>query len=75
MITITLKCYATLATHCPTEGELSLQEPVDVAALMDRLGIPADEVKLIFVNGKRVDPDRVLDHGDQVGLFPPVGGG
>jgi sulfur-carrier protein len=75
MITITLKCYATLATYCPQEGTVTVPGPMDLTALMARLGVPAEEVKLIFVNGKRVNPDRVLVDGDQVGLFPPVGGG
>jgi sulfur carrier protein ThiS len=72
---ITIKCYATLGTYCPPEGVLALPEPTDIAALVTMLEIPPEEVKLIFVNGKRADTDQVLAEGDRVGLFPPVGGG
>jgi sulfur-carrier protein len=61
--------------YCPPEGVLALPEPIDVAALVSMLDIPPEEVKLIFVNGKRADTDQVLAEGDRVGLFPPVGGG
>jgi molybdopterin converting factor small subunit len=72
---IIVKCYATLTMYCPPEGVLALPEPTDVAALVSMLDIPPEEVKLIFVNGKRADMDQVLAEGDRVGLFPPVGGG
>jgi molybdopterin converting factor small subunit len=72
---ITLKCYATLAVYCPPGGEAVLPESTDIDALLAMLQIPPDEVKLVFVNGRRADLDRVLADGDRVGLFPPVGGG
>jgi sulfur-carrier protein len=72
---ITLKCYATLESYCPPEGEIPVPESTDLAGLLAILGIPPDEVKLRFVNGKQAKDDQVLVEGDRVGLFPPVGGG
>jgi sulfur carrier protein ThiS len=72
---IMLKCYATLTAYCPSEGEINLPEATTVAGLLNMLDIPPDEVKLIFVNGKRVGQDQLLHEGDRIGLFPPVGGG
>lgn len=39
------------------------------------LGIPEEDVKLIFVNGKGSKWDTLLQGDERLGLFPPVGGG
>lgn len=73
---LALKCFATLTPFSPEGGEyIWSREAGTVAELMDELGVPAHEVKLIFVNGISVEPDRKLVDGDRVGLFPAVGGG
>ena len=46
-----------------------------VLDLARQLGIPAQEVKLIMVNGIGARWDTVLKGDERVGLFPPVGGG
>ena len=73
---IQLKCYASLDTFQPQNGDAFPILPGEtLAAVEARLGIPEGEVTLRFVNGRAVDPDAVLQDGDRVGLFPPVGGG
>jgi molybdopterin synthase sulfur carrier subunit len=77
---ITVKLFASLARFSPgglpgTPFELSLPEAATIQALADRLGIPAEETKVSFVNGLIRDPDWTLQQGDEVGLFPPIGGG
>lgn len=72
---VTIKCFATLTPHTPA-GDVWEQDTLGtVADLMIELGVPADQVKLIFVNGRSVEADTQLADGDRVGLFPPVGGG
>jgi molybdopterin converting factor small subunit len=39
------------------------------------LGVPLEEVQLVFVNGTKKEMDTVLTGGERVGVFPPVGGG
>lgn len=56
-------------------SSFSIQEGSTVIDLFEVLGILGEDVKLIFVNGKRRNSDYVLHEGDRVGLFPPVGGG
>jgi sulfur carrier protein ThiS len=74
--TIELKLYASLAAYRSPEADRFPLPPAATAeALLAKLGIPPGEVKLIFVNGVRVDPDARLHPGDRVGLFPAVGGG
>lgn len=74
--TIDLKLFATLASHLPANAaELVIEDGTTIGRLVDRLGIPLPEAKLIFVNGVRKDLDTVLHGGERVGIFPPVGGG
>jgi molybdopterin synthase sulfur carrier subunit len=74
------KLFATLVRLVPdtTSGipfDVELPDGATVAALVDRLGLPADEVRMVFVNGRARSMDWVLNPDDDVGIFPPVGGG
>jgi molybdopterin synthase sulfur carrier subunit len=46
-----------------------------VSRLISRLGLPPEKVTLIMVNGVRQQPDFLLEGGERLGLFPPIGGG
>jgi molybdopterin converting factor small subunit len=80
MITVHVRLYATLRRLRP---DLSLGEalPVDlpqgatVGRLIQQLELPVDQVKVVFVNNLVRDRDHVLADGDELGVFPPVGGG
>ncbi len=75
-IVIDLKLYASLKPFSPkTADGVAIVPGTTVAALIERFGIPAGEVSLIFVNGRLRDPSTPLQGGERVGLFPPVGGG
>lgn len=54
---------------------IELPDGSTLADLVDHLGLPGDKVRVIFVNGKVEQRDHVLAPGDEVGLFPPIGGG
>jgi hypothetical protein len=53
--------------------EMALGTPV--SSLISRLGLPFEEVTLIMINGRRQQPDFLLQGDERVGLFPPIGGG
>jgi len=73
---IVLKCFASLARFMPPDaGAYAVAPGETVGGLAARLGIPPDEVKLVFVNGGNVELDTVLHEGDSVSLLPAVGGG
>jgi len=55
--------------------EVELPESSTVADLVAYMGLPMEELKLTFVNGRAQALDYRLDPGDEVGIFPPVGGG
>jgi molybdopterin converting factor small subunit len=74
MIKIDLRLFVTLSDIC---GKMNaeIHKDTTIEKLILDLCIPAELVKLIFVNGKRQDKSYKLKRGDRVGLFPPVGGG
>jgi len=77
---VRVKLYATLSRYVSgvTSGsplEVELPEDSTLADLVARLALPPQEVKVIFVNGRAREPDYRLAPGDEVGIFPPIGGG
>lgn len=55
--------------------EVELAEGATLADLINQLKLPPDEVKVAFVNGRTRPPDFQLQDGNEVGIFPPIGGG
>ncbi len=77
---VRVKLFATLRELFPDLGigepmEVKLPDGASVSDLIEKLEIPPDEVKLVYVNGRLRSMDYVLSEGDEVGIFPPVGGG
>ena len=74
--TIELKLFATLRKYAPDNADrLAIEPGSTIADLIEMLGIPLKEAKLIFVNGSIAKMDTVLEGSERVGIFPPVGGG
>jgi len=73
---VNLKCFAELSEGdvCDFTGsdQYEIIEGDTVESLVDRLRMPKEEIKIIFLNNKIVDFDAVLHDGDQLGLAPPV---
>ena len=77
---IDVQLFASLGRYAPSgDGtaprEVSLEEGATVGSLLERLGIPPEVVKLVFVNGVHATGGTALHDGDRVGVFPPVAGG
>jgi molybdopterin converting factor small subunit len=77
---VNVKLFATLGAHSPHGGaggpfEVEMPDGGRVSDLIERLKVPQTEAKLVFVNGRSQSPDYQLRDGDDVGIFPPVGGG
>ena len=80
MITVHIKLFATLRRQYPHLGigesmPVELPEGATVGQLLSHLHLPADQVKVVFVNGIVRETEHVLGDGDEAGVFPPVGGG
>ena len=74
---IQIKLYATLNRFMPPSGreDVEIHPGITVQDLLDQLGIPKMEAKLIFIDGKRASLTSSLMGGERLGVFPPVGGG
>jgi len=77
---VNVRTYATLCRYIPGVSagipiEIELPDGTSVSDLIERLKIPSREVKIAFVNGRTQSLDWLLESGDEMGIFPPVGGG
>lgn len=86
---IYVKLYATLASN--VSGHIQARHPQKIRAgsrlevelpegstlddLVAHLALPREQVKVAFVNARARDLGYGLQPGDEVGIFPPVGGG
>jgi molybdopterin converting factor small subunit len=80
MMEITVKLFASLGEYAPDEESArpfrwEIEEGATLKRLIENLDIPEEFVKLKFVNGRTRNFDYPLKTGDEVGFFPPVGGG
>jgi molybdopterin synthase sulfur carrier subunit len=77
---VTVKLFATLRQYAPgqkaaTPFMIELPQDSTLNDLIDQLKIPPEETRITFVNGIIQELDCKLKDGDEVGLFPPIGGG
>ena len=77
---IEVNLYATLNRYMENEtggksSAIDVEDGTCVIDVIQKLKIPGDSVKLIFINGVHAKRDTTLKDGDRLGLFPPVGGG
>ncbi len=77
---VEVKLFATLQRYHPDTAagesfEVMLPEPSSIGDLIEKLGIREREVKITYVNGRARSEMYRLNEGDEVGIFPPVGGG
>jgi molybdopterin synthase sulfur carrier subunit len=76
-IYVTVKLFANLREYGPSKLVVDVPEGSTVRSLFKKLNIPKKEGKLIsLINGQPChENDCVLNDGDLVAIFPPIGGG
>lgn len=77
---IELRFYATLIKYAeknkiPQFSTVELEDGTTVTSLLNKFNIPEKDVHIIIINGRNANLEQVLQDGDRVALFPPVGGG
>lgn len=73
---VSVRLFSSLSPYRPKDPDNVEVAPGETAAgLASRLGIPAGELGLAFVNGSFVEPEAKLADGDAVLLLPPISGG
>ena len=77
---VQVKLFATLTRYSPGGQSgipfaAEMPDGSSISDLMDYLKLPENEVKLSFVNGRMQPISYKLENNDNVGIFPPIGGG
>jgi molybdopterin converting factor small subunit len=78
---IQLNLFASLSRFLPEQPQdgfsnlIEIPEGTTVKSLMEKLNVPADLPKIIFLNGLHATETAVLKEGDRLGIFPPLAGG
>lgn len=79
---IKLKLFATLRSYLPpneVQVMLTLPEGATIPDALALQGVPLGLAHIVLVNGRHVLRDdratRVLVDGDELGVFPAIGGG
>lgn len=73
---IRLRLFASLLRRAPDlPEEYALPEPRSVRSLLLEIGVPENDVALVFVNGRRAALGDFLEGGEEVRIFPLIGGG
>ncbi|NMC52644.1 MAG: MoaD/ThiS family protein [Chloroflexi bacterium] len=76
-----VKLFASLTRFAPggqpagIAFEMDVPEGATLAEVADVLRLPPEELKIAFVNARAQPFDWRLQDGDEIGYFPPVGGG
>ena len=78
-VTITVKLFATLKQYAPNgqaEGiSLTLPSGATVRDVVERLDIPHDQAAMLVAGDTYVQPETVLEDGQEISIFPPLAGG
>ena len=74
---VTVNLYASLRRHIggAASVEVEIRSGRTVGEVLDGLDVPADETRIIFVNGRAAERSSPLSGGDRLGAFPAIGGG
>jgi len=75
-----IQLYALLAKYLPTNSEnktafMEFPEGASVQEVLKELKIPEAMPKILLVNGRHAELDKVLAEGDTLSIFPPIAGG
>lgn len=75
---VTVKAYGHIRKFMPGGEEtatVAVSPGTTLAGLLDRLEVPEQEIWLVSLNGVKAPLSTEVSDGDEVGLFPPIGGG
>ncbi len=77
---VEVRLFATLRRYVPHLGVgeplyVNVPEGATARDVLERLGVPPEEVKIIMRNNRQVDMDTRLEEGDRLAFIPAVGGG
>jgi sulfur-carrier protein len=77
---VKVRLFANLRDYVPeakygSTMEVDVRSGASLKDLANQLNLPMDLVKLAYVNGIYQEMDYQLNQNDEIGIFPPIGGG
>jgi len=74
---VQVKPYAALRKY--VGGAMSIDVQIEpgqtIEQMLDGLGIPPNQTRIIFVDSRAAALSDKLEGGEQIGVFPAIGGG
>lgn len=77
MPTVQVNLYAGLRGYIGGKASVTVQIAADqtIQNVLTKLEIPTEQTRILFVNGRPATTDTPVKEGDQLGIFPAIGGG
>ena len=72
---VTVKLFATFRAGRFGEEIREYTPGVTVGDILKELNLPVDEIGATLINHRHVEEDQALQEGDNLSIFPLVGGG
>jgi len=74
---VKVNLYATLRRYVDGAASIDLEiEPGQtVGEVLEQLGVPAHHTRTVFVDNRAAKLSEQLHGGEQIGVFPAIGGG
>ena len=74
---VTVRVFATLRRYVDDAEsvDVGVAPRETVADVLERLEIPADQTRIIFVDGRKSSLSQELSGGETMSVFPAIGGG
>ena len=55
--------------------DVQIEPGQTVRDVLEKLGVPPGQTRIIFVNSRAGELSQPLEGGEQLGIFPAIGGG
>jgi len=74
---VKVNLYASLRGHVggAPSVEVAVEPGRTAAEVLSGLGVPVEQIRILFINGRAATMSDPLKDGDSVGVFPAIGGG
>lgn len=77
MACVTVNLYAGLREFIDGAPSINVElEPgTTIGQVIERLGVPVEKTRIIFLNNRAAQLTSPIEPGDQLSIFPAIGGG
>ncbi len=70
-----IKLFATLRNGRFDISDMDLDDGTTIQTLINSLHINERDAAILFINGIHAELNSIIKEGDEVAIFPPIGGG